>query len=758
VFTKILIPYFKLINDKAYQFLTLKGEINDVSAVPNGSTYVFIGNLANSLHSLMYLYTSSMSIPPLSLKYQPYLNVPPGSSLRFNLSNFGPTGLSYGVMNTTMNISIYSNGVLLHSSIITGNPTNYSVILGGNAYGYFNFNATDAYIIVKNIGNNLGQFAYNEYDYYISNWTASMIEYPPQYAININPVSIPQGTITGISFTLVAPKYSQPLPLAIWIGAGGTNSEGKYWWAQIGFNNWAGIYETSYAGWGIFSNIFGNPGGTDYNYPLIPGDTYNFTMILVNNTTWEFAVNGTPIVENGLSGFYNTTTSSINWGFDLGLETITSITSSVNISNTVIIPKMFEFLVNGKWVISNGASFMSTGVGENWWNGNTSVTGGIALWDLGGKLQISTLQNNSLMLGENLSNAVISAVPISSTLQNPLYGTFYVKPENYGNYSKYLSVNDKKVEIKSSNKAEIVSLIAFSPQNDKLIWDDNHILKPGQNFTFYDNFSNLIIAASSIDNNLIFEYVINIAPTYNVNFEEIGLPSGTKWYVNLSNGLSFTSTNSTITFKEPDGTYSYTIGTNNQMYEPKISSGTFAVNGTNVQILITFYEVTYNITFTENGLPSGTVWSVTLNGTTETSTTNTITFSEPNGIYSYSIRNVSGYLSSPSSGTITVSNANVNQGITFTVVRQSVTSTSTSTTTSTVSTSTSPTVNTTSTTSTVSASSSTIPPSITSSTVVSQKVTSTSSTITPTELYAIVGVVIAVIVIAVFLFIIRRKR
>ena len=51
----------------------------------------------------------------------------------------------------------------------------------------------------------------------------------------------------------------------------------------------------SYAGWGIFSNIFGNAGGTDYAYPLIPGDTYNFTMALVSGTTWEFVVNDTLI-------------------------------------------------------------------------------------------------------------------------------------------------------------------------------------------------------------------------------------------------------------------------------------------------------------------------------------------------------------------------------------------------------------------------------------------------------------------------------
>ncbi|MGC8701304.1 MAG: hypothetical protein ACP5R3_06840, partial [Thermoplasmata archaeon] len=43
---------------------------------------------------------------------------------------------------------------------------------------------------------------------------------------------------------------------------------------------------------------------------------------------------------------------------------------------------------------------------------------------------------------------------------------------------------------------------------------------------------------------------------YTVTFTETGLPSGTTWYVNLSNGQSFSGTGTTITFSEPNGTYS----------------------------------------------------------------------------------------------------------------------------------------------------------------------------------------------------------
>jgi parallel beta-helix repeat protein len=46
---------------------------------------------------------------------------------------------------------------------------------------------------------------------------------------------------------------------------------------------------------------------------------------------------------------------------------------------------------------------------------------------------------------------------------------------------------------------------------------------------------------------------------YNVTFTETGLGSGTSWSVTL-NGVTKTSTGPTIVFQEPNGTYSYTVG------------------------------------------------------------------------------------------------------------------------------------------------------------------------------------------------------
>jgi hypothetical protein len=75
----------------------------------------------------------------------------------------------------------------------------------------------------------------------------------------------------------------------------------------------------------------------------------------------------------------------------------------------------------------------------------------------------------------------------------------------------------------------------------------------------------------------------------------------------------------------------------------------------------------YPVVFNENGLSNRTSWSVTMNGTTLTSEHPDITFSEPNGTYSFTIATPRGYSASASSGTINVDGAETHQTILFTV-------------------------------------------------------------------------------------------
>jgi phosphoesterase family protein/carboxypeptidase family protein/fibronectin type III domain protein len=74
------------------------------------------------------------------------------------------------------------------------------------------------------------------------------------------------------------------------------------------------------------------------------------------------------------------------------------------------------------------------------------------------------------------------------------------------------------------------------------------------------------------------------------------------------------------------------------------------------------------VTFTETGLPPGASWSVTLNGSEQGSTRDTITFSEPNGTYSYDVGPPTGYGTNPSNGTLTVAGTPVSVNLAFQAV------------------------------------------------------------------------------------------
>ena len=83
---------------------------------------------------------------------------------------------------------------------------------------------------------------------------------------------------------------------------------------------------------------------------------------------------------------------------------------------------------------------------------------------------------------------------------------------------------------------------------------------------------------------------------------------------------------------------------------------------------LVYTQVTYSVTFTEMGLPAGSSWAVTLAGSTVSSTSGTITFTEPNGTYDYIIRGNSSYTATPTTGTATVSGESQNVNVTFTPI------------------------------------------------------------------------------------------
>jgi outer membrane protein assembly factor BamB len=79
-------------------------------------------------------------------------------------------------------------------------------------------------------------------------------------------------------------------------------------------------------------------------------------------------------------------------------------------------------------------------------------------------------------------------------------------------------------------------------------------------------------------------------------------------------------------------------------------------------------EQIHNVVFTASGLPSGASWSVTFNSQTRSATSNIMVFKALNGVYDFSVSSPSGFVASPSSGSITVDSADENVQVIFTAI------------------------------------------------------------------------------------------
>ena len=94
--------------------------------------------------------------------------------------------------------------------------------------------------------------------------------------------------------------------------------------------------------------------------------------------------------------------------------------------------------------------------------------------------------------------------------------------------------------------------------------------------------------------------------------------------------------------------------------------GQIIVNGGNALANATFHLVTYTVDFIEIGLPSDSLWSVSLNGTTSVPTnTSIISFTMPNGTYPYSVAPLTSVVIEPNSGNVVVKGQNVVVDIVF---------------------------------------------------------------------------------------------
>jgi Pro-kumamolisin, activation domain/Subtilase family len=144
----------------------------------------------------------------------------------------------------------------------------------------------------------------------------------------------------------------------------------------------------------------------------------------------------------------------------------------------------------------------------------------------------------------------------------------------------------------------------------------------------------ITVGATSFGVNIGFVQV-----TYTVAFFETGLPAGTTWYVNGTNG---TGGSFAVASNEPydngtssNGTFNYTIRNADPLYTASPPSGSEDVAGANRTVDIEFLLATYVVNVTEIGLAPGVEWWANVTSEPPRSTTNrSVSISVANGTYS----------------------------------------------------------------------------------------------------------------------------
>ncbi|MCL4376266.1 hypothetical protein M1558_02130 [Candidatus Parvarchaeota archaeon] len=184
------------------------------------------------------------------------------------------------------------------------------------------------------------------------------------------------------------------------------------------------------------------------------------------------------------------------------------------------------------------------------------------------------------------------------------------------------------------------NVTAWTPENSS-----ENIL-PYSNIT-YDPANPANISVEQIGNwsSAITEDSCNSNNVCTTIFDAFQLPYGTKWWVDFD-GSNVSSTSSFISFTTATGSYSYIVA------QPSVNSsgcvdkysvqstGTLS-SGSSLPLFYGESETCYT-TFQEAGLPSGSSWSVLLNGVEKTELySSNITFVNSPGYYSFSANSVS---------------------------------------------------------------------------------------------------------------------
>ena len=479
----------------------------------------------------------------------------------------------------------------------------------------------------------------------------------------------------AISFTALSPVLLSPVDLgtaanfAILAKTGVSNTGASSIIGNIGLSPAAASYFTG------FSLVLSSTGqfatSTYVTGDMYAADYANPTPAMLTTAVGDMQTAYTNAQGRTNPGYINLGAGNVNgmtlvpglykWSTGLGIST--TVTLQGNASSVWI------FQIAGTLTVGNGAKMILSGgaLPQNiFWSVASGVNLGTGVQFSGNILSQTaiTIATGTSLNGRALAQSAVTLQGNDITAPSPPIptGEYNVTFNETGLSSGTLW----SATFNGSAISSTTNTISFTVANGTYPYSIGSV----SGYTLSASSGNVTVSGKNITQNITFTPV-KIISKYTVIFNETGLLSGTSWAVTF-NGSVLSSTTSTISFTAANGTYPYSIGSVSG-YTSSVLSGNIVVSGKNVTQNITFTHAKivskYTVTFSETGLSSGTSWSVTVNGSTISSTTNTISFTAANGTYPYSIGSVSGYTLSVSSGNIAVSGKNITQNIIFTPVK-----------------------------------------------------------------------------------------
>ncbi|MCW6157969.1 MAG: hypothetical protein LVQ63_00580 [Thermoplasmatales archaeon] len=233
-------------------------------------------------------------------------------------------------------------------------------------------------------------------------------------------------------------------------------------------------------------------------------------------------------------------------------------------------------------------------------------------------------------------------VPFSEAAPSPNHSVMFIETGLPQNLSWYVSFNGTAVTTENSS-------VTFQVPNGNYYYFAGTI----SGFNASPGHGVLTVDGNNITVDIHFQVTY-----YNITFIETGLPAGSAWQIDFS-GKSVLLNNTSFVFREYRGSYPFSIKSFNVTYRPYPASGTVDVTNSNVTEMINFRQQNYTVTFVEQGLVSGTAWSVNVSGQEQNSSSNRMNFQLTNGTYDYSVSPINGYNVTGGNGTFTVNGQNL---------------------------------------------------------------------------------------------------